>query len=291
MSDAYLLDNGIDRSKATVIHRDDEYDPAGFVSLRDMQSRHFWYHGRHRFLWYAFQRFVRRMAYPSAPRIIDLGGGCGGWIRYLLDRGTDATELALGDSSLRALDYAAEVLPPEVRRYQIDLLNLEWTNRWDVAFLLDVLEHIPADEEALRQIHGALAPGGLLLITTPALNCFWTWNDDAVHHVRRYSKADYRQLAAACGYELLDVRYFMFFLSPLLLASRWLGRSGVEKMSDQERSERLARTHRVPNSLVNRTLGAIFAAETPLGHVLPFPWGTSVLAVLRKAAVDTRRCG
>jgi hypothetical protein len=29
-------------------------------------------------------------------------------------------------------------------------------------------------------------------------------------------------------------------------------------------------------------LAAIFSAETPLGAWLPFPWGTSVLAVLRR---------
>jgi SAM-dependent methyltransferase len=205
----------------------------------------------------------------------------------LSDRGVSAAELALGDSSIRALDYAAQVLPPEVSRYQIDLLQLEWNNRWDIAFLLDVLEHIPTDEQALRQIHAALAPGGLLFITTPALQCFWSWNDEAVHHVRRYSKADYRRLASTCGYELVDVRYFMFFLSPLLLASRWLGRSRVDQMSDAERSELLARMHRVPRPLVNRVLGTIFAAETPLGHLLPFPWGTSVLAILRKPANQT----
>ncbi|MGB7748487.1 MAG: hypothetical protein WBN75_14495 [Verrucomicrobiia bacterium] len=33
-----------------VCHRDEEYDQAGFDILCDMQSRHFWYQGRHRFL-------------------------------------------------------------------------------------------------------------------------------------------------------------------------------------------------------------------------------------------------
>jgi hypothetical protein len=40
--------------------------------------------------------------------------------------------------------------------------------------------------------------------------------------------------------------------------------------------------HRVPNPVVNEALGLIFACETPLGHYLPFPWGSSVLAVLQK---------
>ena len=42
------------------------------------------------------------------------------------------------------------------------------------------------------------------------------------------------------------------------------------------------RTHSTPPWPVNRLLGLIFAAETPLGAWLPFPWGTSVLAVMRR---------
>jgi SAM-dependent methyltransferase len=184
---------------------------------------------------------------------------------------------------LRALSYAADVLPAGVSRYQIDLMRLEWRERWDVAFLLDVLEHIPEDEEALRQIHAALTPGGLLFVTTPALQRFWTYNDELAHHVRRYSRADFQRLAATCGFQCLDTRYFMFFLSPLLLASRLLGRVDVARMTEADRRALLARTHRVPNTAVNTALAAVFGAETPLGHRLSFPWGTSVLAVLRKA--------
>jgi hypothetical protein len=33
-----------------VVHRDEEYEEASFEVLRDMQCRHFWYQGRHRFL-------------------------------------------------------------------------------------------------------------------------------------------------------------------------------------------------------------------------------------------------
>jgi SAM-dependent methyltransferase len=167
-----------------------------------------------------------------------------------------------------------------VIRYQVDLLNLYWTDRWDLAFLLDVLEHIPDHEAALRQIHDALAPGGLLFVTVPALNQFWSWNDDVAHHQRRYHRADFRKLADACGYQLLDARYFMFLLSPLLLASRSLAGRGLA--TEEQTRRRMGRMHEVPNPMINGALAAIFGAETPLGHLVRFPWGTSLLAVLRK---------
>src|SRR6266446_6253544 len=108
-------------------------------------------------------------------------------------------ELALSDSSLRALEMASSVVGKGIVRYQTDLRRLGWRDRWDIAFLLDVLEHVPADAEVLLQIKQALKPGGLLFVTTPALKCFWSYNDEIAHHVRRYNKADFSQLAEATG--------------------------------------------------------------------------------------------
>lgn len=274
--------NGIFVPPQELEHREHEYASENFDLLLSMQQRHFWYRGRHRFLWHAAQRQLQRCGRQSHQRIVDLGGGCGGWIRYLHDRSRVAIdELAIADSSLRALEYAKGVLPDSATRYHIDLLSLQWKNRWDVSFLLDVLEHIPEDEAALSQIRDALVPGGMLFITTPALKQFWTSNDDLVHHVRRYSRHDFQRLVEKSGFELLDARYFMFFLSPLLLASRWMSRPAAD-LSESERQERLAAEHRIPNPITNTVFAGVFAAETPLGHVIRFPWGTSILAVLRK---------
>jgi SAM-dependent methyltransferase len=272
--------NGVFVPDAPVAHREEEYDPAGFDFLRDMQSRHFWYRGRHRFLLHAMKQALGRNR--SGLKGIDLGGGCGGWIEYLKARCPGVfDELALGDSSLRALGLAGEVVGSDVGKYQIDILCLHWRQRWDVAFLLDVLEHIPQDADALCQIREALRPGGLVFVTTPALNSFRTYNDDLARHVRRYSRGDFHRLAKQCGLEVCCTRYFMFFLSPLLLLSR-MRSPDVKSMTEQEIREHLHRTHQVPCTPLNEVLSGIFSLETPLGHWLPFPWGTSVLAVLRR---------
>jgi SAM-dependent methyltransferase len=276
--------NGIILPEVPVRHRDDEYDPAGFAVLQDMQARHFWYLGRHRFLLGAVKHHCPPRSREGAAGLhgVDLGGGCGGWIRYLQAHGRHLfSELALADSSLSALSRAADVVGPDIKRYQIDLLRVPWTQRWDVAFLLDVLEHIPQDVEVLQAIRESLRPGGLLFVTTPALKCFWTYNDDLSHHVRRYSRQDFARLAVRSGLRLCWTRYFMFFLSPLLLLSRWTAPS-VKDMDEPTIREHLRRTHRVPVASINQALRMVFSLETPLGFWLPFPWGTSILAVLQR---------
>ncbi len=260
-------------------HRDLEYDSEGFDVLREMQARHFWYQGRHRFILHALKRWLPP-AKGESRRGIDLGGGCGGWIAYLKGHASARfDELALADSSVRALTMAAEVVGAGVKRFQVDLLNLPWNERWDVAFLLDVLEHIPQDVECLKQVRRALRPGGLLFVTTPALQCFWTYNDDAAHHVRRYSRRDFRELAIKSGFELIAARYFMFFLSPALVLSR-LKAPDLARMTREQILDHQRRTHAVPSRPVNQACRFIFSCESPLGIWLPFPWGTSILAVL-----------
>src|SRR5688572_21206287 len=167
--DPYVARDGIFVPPTPIVHAEQDYDERGYRILSDMQRRHFWHRGRHRFLAHA----VRRFAPPAAAgqqRVIDLGGGCGGWVEYmqrsLLFPGA---ELALGDSSPVALRAARELLGPGVGCYQIDLGRLGWSSRWNVVFLLDVIEHLDDDLGALRSVHEALAPGGRLFVTVPAL--------------------------------------------------------------------------------------------------------------------------
>jgi len=171
-------------------------------------------------------------------------------------------------------------LPAGVARYQVDLLNLGWRERWDVAFLLDVLEHLPDDEFAIRQVAAALKPGGLLLVTMPALQFFWSYNDEAAQHCRRYTRDALNRLARVAGLHLQSARYFMFFLSPLLWMSRF--KPGTAKLTRDEKLRLVHRAHRVPIAPVNGMLAAIFALETPLGHWIKFPWGTSVFGLFQK---------
>jgi SAM-dependent methyltransferase len=280
MNSQYSMErDGIHMPPVPVHHRDEEYEEAGFKTLLDMQHRHFWYRGRHRFLLAAVDRFLSKTG--NRNDVIDLGGGVGGWLRYLAQHRQDGLgQIALADSSLEALKLAGPELPPKAQRYQIDLMQLYMREQWDAAFLLDVIEHLPDDLQALRQARDALKPGGYLFVTTPAFPQLWSYNDEMAHHLRRYRLSDFERLARESGLTLCDNRYFMFFLSP----AYWLSRikPSFARMSSVRKSELIAKQHQVPVPLINAVLGAVFAAETPLGHHVRFPWGTSILAVLQK---------
>jgi SAM-dependent methyltransferase len=281
----FVPHNGVSTRRTGVLHRADEYDEYGFDLLYRMQEEHFWYRGRHRFLLAALKMELAKLEAPASTlSAIDLGTGCGAWINYLLRCSEPRfRELALADSSLKALEFAAIVVSPGLPRFQVDLRDLGWKERWDIVFLLDVLEHIPDHSRVVQQIHQCLKPNGLLFLTVPALNFFWSYNDEWAGHQRRYNPKDLRSLAQQYDFACSKVRFFMFFLSPLLYLSRLQGiRPGTR--SRDEMREFFARTHRVPSKPVNRLLTWIFSLEAPLGFWLPFPWGTSVLGIFQKAS-------
>src|SRR5260221_9850539 len=127
MHDPYApLADGTWAPPVAPVHRDADYDSSGFESLRAMQSRHFWYRGRHRFLLHFTRAIARRLARGSQrPAAVDLGGGCGGWVRYLsAHAGGDFREIPLADSSPTALAFAADGNPAPSPPLPVHLFNL-----------------------------------------------------------------------------------------------------------------------------------------------------------------------
>jgi SAM-dependent methyltransferase len=261
------------------IHRNEEYDETQFELLRKMQSDHFWYRGRHNFILSSMNRFISIKDSRSA---VDFGGGVGGWLNFLIKNTAFAKsiDLTLADSSLAALTGASVILPKSVHRMQIDLMNVKVDRQWDLAFLLDVIEHLSDDLHVLSEIRPTLSDKGFLFITAPAFQKFWSYNDDLSKHKRRYSKADFVQLAKDSGFKLCDSRYFMFFLSPFYLISRHGFR--VSKKNQEEIRALMVRQHSIPPKILNEILASIFVSESYLGNRVQFPWGTSILGVFQK---------
>ena len=50
---------------------------------------------------------------------------------------------------------------------QVDVRRVPFVEQFDAIGALDVLEHIKEDEAVLAQLHSALKPGGVLLLTVP----------------------------------------------------------------------------------------------------------------------------
>jgi hypothetical protein len=118
-------------------------------------------------------------------------------------------------------------------------------------------------------------PGGLVVITVPALRALWSDWDVALHHRRRYHRPELLKLSQQPGVETRHCAYFNSAALPAIAAVRAWRKLRPPKPGE-ERAE-----DRVPNPLVNWMLYHSLVIPARWRWFRP-PAGVSLLAVLQR---------
>jgi SAM-dependent methyltransferase len=71
--------------------------------------------------------------------------------------------------------------------------------RFDTVLCYNVLEHVPDDVAALRNLTGALRPGGRLVLFVPAMQALYGDLDRLAGHHRRYARSGLAALVSGLG--------------------------------------------------------------------------------------------
>jgi len=94
----------------------------------------------------------------------------------------------------------------------------------DTVVMVNVLEHIEHDRQALTKLFSILRPGGHLLVFVPALQGLMSTIDVMFGHFRRYHRNDLIEKAADAGGEVLLCRYFDFLgILPWFVLNKLMG--------------------------------------------------------------------
>jgi len=235
-------------------------ETAEYARMAEVEQRHWWFRGRLAVV----RRVLRRFVPPGVG--LDCSSGTGMTLSALPQWVQTGADL-----SPEALRHCAGKGHPRLAR--ADLTRLPFGDaRFDVLTCLDTLEHIEDDTAALAEIHRVLKPGGYALMTVPAHPWMFSAHDRALHHVRRYRRAELRQRVADSGLEIVRLRWINSVLFPLIASARLVSRDKGEK-SD---------TGSVPPGPVNAALYAAFASDAWLLPWLPAPFGVSLLCLARK---------
>ena len=141
---------------------------------------------------------------------------------------------------------------------------------YDLVAILDVLEHVEEDCEALESIARKLRPGGRILIAVPAHPWMWSAHDVVNHHKRRYTRKSLRAVVAAAGLRLEMMSWFNSLLFPLAAAARFAGKVRRKEDSDDK----------LPPAPLNALFQGIFGLERYAIGRLPFPPGVSLVAIV-----------
>jgi 2-polyprenyl-3-methyl-5-hydroxy-6-metoxy-1,4-benzoquinol methylase len=225
---------------------------------------HFWMQWRHRLIIRALKRAGGRV-----ERALEIG--CGhGVARDMLER--DCNFAVDGcDLNQAALEMAS---PGRGKLYVYDIFDQapSMLERYDVVFLLDVIEHIEDDASFVVAALRHLRPGGLLMINVPASMLLYSKYDVVAGHVRRYTRSSLAQLLRHCGLVDESVESWGLLMVPLLLARKAV-------LSRSNTSATIRTGFVPPNKASQVLLHAMKDIETTLPFTMPF--GTSILAWAR----------
>ena len=134
----------------------------------------------------------------------------------------------------------------------------------------------------MREVHHALRPEGLFIVTVPQHPWMWSRLDDIVHHKRRYTRAELTRGLLAAGYDVLYTTSFVTILFPFMMASRFAARLRAGK-GDTRQDFADQVTLAGP---LNRVFDwAMRVDESVLRLGVSLPFGGSLLAVARRRAV------
>jgi SAM-dependent methyltransferase len=243
---------------------------AEYEKLDAIDGIHWFYSGKRELVRYWMERYL---TLESEDLAIDAGTGTGRW---LVELGGRCKLLGLDDhdESLTIAKPRLEALGGRVLKTGLDKVDLP-ANCASVITLLDVLEHLDDDAEALNEMIRLVKPGGLILITVPALRLLWSDWDVALHHRRRYHRRELLELVSRREVDVLRCTYFNSIALPLILLVRWW-RKVVPTKPGEARAE-----DKVPTPIVNNFLRWALVVPACWQWFHP-PLGVSILAVLRK---------
>ena len=151
-------------------------------------------------------------------RVLDLGCGAGRHTYQALRLGADVVAADLDDAALKDVYAMTKVMVAEAElpvgasasATVSDALQLPFADgSFERIVASEVLEHIPDDERALREIARVLAPGGTVAIsvprTWPEMVC-WAfskeYHSNVGGHVRIYRRSQLVRRARRAGFEV-----------------------------------------------------------------------------------------
>ena len=184
-------------------------EAAELRTLVEVEDRHWWYKERRNIL----ARELRRL--PSPGLALDIGAAGGGNTRVLREFGWRPMALEYAPTAaVFARERGLDVLRADAREMPLR------TGALDLVTAFDVLEHIEEDYLAAAEITRVLRPGGTALIAVPADMALWSAHDEAVGHVRRYTRETLSAVISKGGLVIEDLWSWNVLLRPVVKLRR-----------------------------------------------------------------------
>ncbi len=244
-----------------------------YLAMYNMERDHWWFRGRRKIL----HSCLKTHSPVKRNNALDIGCGTGFNAALLSNFAKKVAGLDFSDTALEL----ARKSNPNLTLIKGAFPDYKTGEKYEMITLLDVLEHIDDDARAIKRVEELLAPGGIALITIPAYKFLWTEHDALLHHKRRYTKADVLNLISknTC-LSVKKVSYFNAFMFFPILFFRFIRKVFRLKEGNSD-------FFMLPKPL-NNILEKIFSWEAQALQFINFPFGVSIMVLLKKESASTK---
>lgn len=184
------------------LYREDEYGSHILIELERARRFNLW-------MGDTLRSFV-------GDRVLEIGAGIGNLTNQLIPR-----ELYVAsDINPNYLHYlrSYSIGKPYLRVMNVDVGNPEHFSslerKFDTVLILNVLEHVPDEQQALRNIWSALEPGGRAIILVPQHPALYATLDQALGHRERYTVARLEESLTRAAFRIEKIFDFNRFSVP-----------------------------------------------------------------------------
>jgi SAM-dependent methyltransferase len=194
--------------------------------------------------------------------ILEIGSGLGNISKYAIMDNKDITLSDIDSNYVRFLKERYSQEPHVSAVLEIDMGNADFCNYYqtlresfDSIFILNVIEHVNNDAEALQNCRFLLKSGGLLIVLVPAYPLLFSNIDRALGHHRRYTSATLSALLLDQAFTIIERKYFNTLgIFGWILAGKIL-RSKSIKSTEMKTFNKLVPLARWTDKLFNRSFG------------------------------------
>ncbi len=168
---------------------EDFFENASYIALKNLLYNY-------RLRKHAVNRCIQRQA---ADLILEVGSGLSPMV-------TNSGRVVYSDLSFQALLFLKTIQP---RGFFVaaDATHLPFKEgSFTTVVCSEVLEHLPDDRQALRQMAEVLKHGGSLVLTFPHRHGYFAVDDRLVNHLRRYELAEMEERLRETGLNPVEVR-------------------------------------------------------------------------------------
>ena len=146
------------------------------------------------------ERVVRQHVGDNGT-VLDVGCGVGDNLKSVYRENVKFKGL---EYSANSLARAKRVLPSDVEVIQGSAVDMPFqSNSSDLMMCIEVLEHIPDQYQALRDMHRVLKPDGVLVLSVPYRRWFPSYYT-YMGHIRHYTRGELQQLLAESGFSVIE---------------------------------------------------------------------------------------